>query len=113
MGSVNMKLLIIVLALLPISIALPFQPLAIEGIAETELEAIGRDDDYSPSWDEYYDDEELELDDYEQEMYNNAMQDAELGATGRDDDDDYYDYEEELELDDDEQEMYDEAMQDA
>ena len=113
-----MKLLIIVLALLPISMALPFQPLAIEGIAETELEAIGRDDDYSPSWDEYYDDEELdeelELDDYEQEMYNNAMQDAELGATGRDDDDDdYYDYEEELELDDDEQEMYDEAMQDA
>ena len=108
-----MKLLIVVLALLPISLALPFQP-------ETEVEAIGRDDDdYNPSWDDYYDDEELdeelELDDYEQEMYNNAMQDAELGATGRDDDDDddYYDYEEELELDDDEQEMYDEAMQDA
>ena len=129
-----MKFLIVVLALLSISLALPPQPIAIEwkdideiqdeddfeangwqdlddevDAEENEHEATGRVED-----DDYYDENDFEAHEW-QDLYDEEdAEENEHEATGRDEYDDSYEYDdkEEIELDEYEQKLYEKSMQD-
>ena len=93
-----MKFLIVVLALLSISLALPPQPIAIEW---KDIDEIQDEDDFEANgWQDLDDEEDAEENEHE--------------ATGRDEYGDYYEYDdkEEIELDEYEQKLYEKSMQD-